>query len=332
MKTKNIVLLMCFAIIFMIGSLFAVEVHEAKAEYPEAPINLIVPFPAGGVTDIGARAFADALEKLFKRPVVVVNKVGGGTTIGGYAVASAKPDGYTLGWFPAMASIPEVYSYFIKAPYTSKDLIPVCRIYDVIGTISVKGDSPINSFSELIEYMKKHPGTTWATHSKSAGGYIMLRQVAKRQGVKITEVLLEGDVKIIPAILGGHVVVGTPVYTPAKPLIESKQLKVLALLTTQKKRIEFLPDIPVITEFGYEVVGGYYNGLFAPKGTSPEIVSKLSNAATTICKDPAFIRKIEDLGLLLRFEDSKTFERSLEEEKTRLMEFFREEGFIEGPK
>ncbi len=331
MKTKNLHFSRLLMILFFIISTLVVEIKDLRAEYPEAPINLIVPFPAGGVTDIGARAFADALEKFFKKPVVVLNKVGGGTTIGGYAVASAKPDGYTLGWFPAMASIPDVYSYFIKAPYSSKDLIPVCRVYDVVGTVSVKGDSPMNSFTDLIEYMKKNPATTWATHSKSSSGYILLRQIARRENVKITDVLLEGDVKIIPAILGGHVVVGSPVYTPSKPLIESKQLKVLAVQTAVKRRVEFLPDVPVITEFGY-VVGGMYNGLFAPKGTPSEIISKLSNAAATICSDQSFIKKIRDLGLLMRFEDSKTFERSLEEEKRRLIEFFREEGFLERQK
>lgn len=331
METKQFHFSRLLTILFIIISLLFVDIKDLVAKYPETPINLIVPFPAGGVTDIGARAFANSLEKLFKKPVVVVNKVGGGTTIGGYSVATAKPDGYTLGWFPAMASIPEVYSYFIKAPYSSKDLIPVCRVYDVIGTVSVKGDSTINSFSDLLDYLKKNPGTTWATHSKSSSGYILLRQIARRENVKITEVLLEGDVKIIPAILGGHVVVGSPVYTPAKPLIESKKLKVLAVQTTLKKRVEFLSDVPVVTEFRY-VVGGMYNGLFAPRETPSEIVSMLNNAAATICGDPSFIAKIRDLGLLLHFEDSKTFEESLEEEKRRLIEFFKEEGFIERQK
>jgi len=331
MKTKSIYLRKILAILLLIISLLFVFIKDLRAEYPESPITLIVPFPAGGVTDIGARAFADALEKFFKKPVVVVNKVGGGTTIGGYAVASTKPDGYTLGWFPAMASIPDVYAYFIKAPYSSKDLIHVCRVYDVVGTVSVKGDSTINNFQSLIEYMKKNPGTTWATHSKSSSGYILLRQIARRENVKITEVLLEGDVKIIPGILGGHVIVGTPVYTPAKPLVESKQLKVLAVQTKTKKRVDFLPDIPVVTEFGY-VVGGMYNGLFAPKGTTSEIITRLSSAAATICSNPSFIGKLRDLGLLLNFEDSKTFEKSLDEEKRRLSEFFMEEGFLEKPK
>ena len=91
----------------------------AASDYPNRAITLIVPYPAGGVTDLGARAVADSLEKHLKQPVVVVNKTGGGTTIGGYAVASAKPDGYTLGFFPVAAAIPEAYAYFQDAPYSS---------------------------------------------------------------------------------------------------------------------------------------------------------------------------------------------------------------------
>lgn len=144
------------------------ELKDLWADYPESPITIINPFPPGGLTDVVARTFSEHLEKYFKKPVIVMHKVGGGITVGGYAVVSSKPDGYTLGCFPIMASMPEVYSYFIKAPYTSGDLIPICHIAIPMTTFSVRGDSSINSFSELIEYLRKNPGTTWAAFSKSS--------------------------------------------------------------------------------------------------------------------------------------------------------------------
>ncbi len=316
-------ILFVFLVIVTVGCL---GFRVASAEYPDQPVTLIVPFPAGGVTDIGARAFADALEKHFKKPVVVVNKVGGATTIGGNAVATAKPDGYTLGYFPSMASMPEVYSYFIGAPYSSKGLQPICRVAEVVGLVAVKGDSPLNTFNELVEHMRKNPGTTWGVHSRSTLGYIVMRQIAKRENIKITDVVLEGDVKIIPAILGGHILVGTPVYTPAKPLVDAKELKLLALLS--EKRADFFPKVPLITEFGYKVPGGLFNAVFAPKGTPPDIVGKLSDAAATICKNPSFQSKFEALAMLPNYEDTKTFAVSFEAERTQLLRFFEEEGLI----
>ncbi|MBN1103213.1 MAG: tripartite tricarboxylate transporter substrate binding protein, partial [Deltaproteobacteria bacterium] len=124
----------------------------ASAEYPERAITIVVPYPPGGVTDLGARALAEALEKGLKQPVVVVNKAGGATTIGGNAVVTAKPDGYTLGFFPSSASIPEVYTYFYQAPYSGKDLRPVAKVAIPVLTISVKGDSPINSVKDFVAF------------------------------------------------------------------------------------------------------------------------------------------------------------------------------------
>src|SRR4030065_1186854 len=108
----------------LIGS-FVPEI--AAASYPARTITLVVPYAPGGVTDLGARALAEAMERHLKQPVVVVNKPGGGTTIGGNAVVTSKPDGYTLGFFPTSASIPEVFTHFYQAPYSSKDLKPVSQ-------------------------------------------------------------------------------------------------------------------------------------------------------------------------------------------------------------
>src|SRR3972149_5807525 len=110
--------------LFTIGSLGA-ELHASSATYPDRAITVVVPYPAGGVTDLSARALAERMEKHLKQPVVVVNKVGGRATVGGFAVVTAKPDGYTLGFFPIASSLPEVFSYFYDAPYSGKDLKPI---------------------------------------------------------------------------------------------------------------------------------------------------------------------------------------------------------------
>jgi tripartite-type tricarboxylate transporter receptor subunit TctC len=302
-------------------------VRSASAEYPERAITLIVPYPPGGVTDLGARAFGEAMEKQLKKPIAVVNRAGGATTIGGNAVATAKPDGYTLWYFPPAASIPEVYTYFYQAPYSSKDLRPVCRIATAVGAIVVKGDSAINSFKDLVEYVRKNPGTKWGINTKTSPSYIITKSIAKAENLNIIDVAFDGDVKIVPAILGGHIPVGSPTYPSVKSLVDAKQLKLVVLLV--EKRADFMPgNVPIIVDFGYKVPPGMANSVFAPKGTPDDIVKKLNDTAGKVSQEPAFRSKLMELGILPSYEETKSFEVSTEREKKDLQVFFKEEGLV----
>lgn len=323
-KAKSLVSIILVSILFVLT--LSARVQPAAAEYPERSITLVVPFPPGGVTDLGARVFADAVEKELKKPVVVVNKAGGGTTVGGNAVATAKPDGYTLGYFPPMASIPEVYAYFYEAPYSSKDLKPVCRIATAVGAIVVKGDSPINSFKDLVEYVRKNPGAKWGINTKTSPSYIIMKAIAKAENLHIIDVAFDGDTKIVPAILGDHIPVGSPTYPSVRSLLGAKQLKLVALLV--EKHAEFMPNVPTIVDLGYKVPPGMSNSIFAPKGTPEDIVKKLNEVAAKVSLEPGFRSKLMDLGILPSYEETKSFEVSIEKEKKELQAFFKEEGLV----
>jgi tripartite-type tricarboxylate transporter receptor subunit TctC len=323
-KAKSLVSIILVSILFVLT--LSARVQPAAAEYPERSITLVVPFPPGGVTDLGARVFADAVEKELKKPVVVVNKAGGGTTVGGNAVATVKPDGYTLGYFPPMASIPEVYAYFYQAPYSSKDLKPVCRIATAVGAIVVKGDSPINSFKDLVEYVRKNPGAKWGINTKTSPSYIIMKAIAKAENLHIIDVAFDGDTKIVPAILGDHIPVGSPTYPSVRSLLGAKQLKLVALLV--EKHAEFMPNVPTIVDLGYKVPPGMSNSIFAPKGTPEDIVKKLNEVAAKVSLEPGFRSKLMDLGILPSYEETKSFEVSIEKEKKELQTFFKEEGLV----
>jgi tripartite-type tricarboxylate transporter receptor subunit TctC len=296
------------------------------AGYPDRAITLVIPYPPGGVTDLGARALAEAMERQLKKPVVAVNKPGGSTTIGGNAVATAKPDGYTIGFFPSSASIPEVYTYFYEAPFSGKDLKPVSKVAIPVLTIAVKGDSPINSVKDLVEYARKNPGAKIGIHGKSTQGYLAMKSIAKAENINLIDVPFDGDTKIVPAILGGHVPAGTPAYPAVISLIDAKQIKVLALLL--EKRAEFAPNTPTIVELGYKFALGAYLGVFAPKGTPDDIIKKLNDVIATIAQDPQFRAKIHGMGTQVSFEDTKAFEKSINQYKDALQVFFKEEGLV----
>jgi len=304
----------------------ATGVQTAAAEYPDRAINMVIPYPPGGVTDLGARALAEAMEKQLKKPVVAVNKPGGSTTMGGNAVATAKPDGYTIGFFPSSASIPEVYTYFYEAPYSSKDLKPVSKVGIPVLTISVKGDSPINSVKDLVEYARKNPGAKIGIHGKSTQGYLAMKSIAKAENINLIDVPFDGDTKIVPAILGGHVPAGTPAYPAVISLIDAKQIKVLTLLL--EKRADFAPNIPTIVELGYKFALGSYLGVFAPKGTPDAVIQKLNDAIRKIAQDPQFRAKINGMGTQVSFEETKAFEKSINQYKDALQVFFKEEGLV----
>jgi tripartite-type tricarboxylate transporter receptor subunit TctC len=307
----------------LIGS-FVPEIHAAS--YPDRTITLVVPYAPGGVTDLGARALAEAMERHLKQPVVVVNKPGGGTTIGGNAVVTSKPDGYTLGFFPTSASLPEVFTYFYEAPYSSKDLKPICRILAPVLAITVKEDAPWNSLKDLVEHARKNPGMKMGTHGKSTLGYLVMTTVGKAEKVSFVDVPFAGDSKIVPAILGGHIPFGTPAFPSIKPLLDAKKVKVLALCI--EKRADFAPEIPTVVELGYKLAFISCLGVFGPKGTPDEVVKKIDEVVRKISEEQDFRSKINGMGTQLNYEDTASFEKSLIRYRESLQVFFKEEGLV----
>ena len=308
---------------FLIGS-FVTETHAAS--YPDRTVTLVVPYAPGGVTDLGARALAEAMERHLKQPVVVVNKPGGGTTIGGNAVVTSKPDGYTLGFFPTSASLPEVFTYFYEAPYSSKDLKTICRILAPVLAVTVKEDAPWNSLKDLVEFARKNPGTKMGTHGKSTLGYLVMTTVGKAEKVSFADVPFAGDSKIVPAILGGHVPFGTPAFPSIKPLLDAKKVKVLALCI--EKRADFAREIPTVVELGYKLAFISYLGVFGPKGTPDEVVKKIDEVVRKISEEQDFRSKINGMGTQLNYEDTASFEKSLVRYRENLQTFFKEEGLV----
>ncbi len=296
------------------------------AGYPEKAITLIVPMAPGGSTDLGARLLAEAMEKRLKVPVTVVNKPGGAQTLGGYAVASAKPDGYTLGFLALAGSIPEAFNYFYSAPYSSADLTPICRVQSVVLTLTVKGDAPWNSVKEFVEYAKKNPRMKYATHGKSTQGFVIMSTIAKEEKTKFVDVSCDSDGTIMPQVLGGHVAFGTPALSSTKSLRDAKRIKVLAVL--MDKRAEVEPGIPAISEFGYKPSYVGMNGMFGPKGLSDEVVTKINETVNSILQDKQFQDKARKIDLELTREETPSFKKSLVRTKESLLTFFKAEGMV----
>lgn len=314
----------CFFLAAALVVLTLPNLHAATSGYPDRPINLVTPYNPGGMMDVNGRILADAMEKHLKQPVVIVNRPGGVGTIAGNAVATAKPDGYTLGFLNTNIIFPEIYTYFYEAPYSSKDLTPICNIVLPLMVVTVKGDAPWNSLKAFVDYSKQHPGTKVGILGKSHNSYLSMTVLAKAEKINFGYVPFDGDGKLIPAVLGGHIATGIITYPAIRSLLEAKKLKALAFCLNEK--VEVAPNIPTFAELGYTLPYSALCGILAPKGTPKEIVKKIDEAFAQISKEREVQAKISNAGSQLNYLDTASFEKAIISSKEKYHQFFKEEG------
>src|SRR3972149_3014951 len=305
-------------VIFLTGMFCIFLPEKANSAYPERPINIVVPYAPGGGMDLAARALADSLEKHLKQSVVVVNKPGGATSIGGNTVVAAKPDGYMLGYFPTPTIIPEVFSYFYEAPYSSKDLKAICQVTLPVLTISVK-EGTFKTLKELVEYVRKNPGVKMGTHGKSGLAYVVMTTIAKTEKIKFIDVPFAGDSAIVPAILGDHITVGNPGYAAIKSLAEAKKIKPLALCLD--RRVNFAPEVPTVVDLGYKLGFVSSHGFFGPKVLPDNIVKTINDSVQKIAAEKEFQTKIWNTSQIIDFQDTETYRKTVEKDKDVLKTF-----------
>ncbi len=308
-------------VLFAMGLLFA---GLALAEYPEKPITIIVPYPAGGVMDLTARALADSMTSHIAHPVIVVNKTGAGATIGGAAVATAPPDGYTLGFFPVAAAVPEVFRFAYSAPYSSNDLLPVSAVAATAMSFAVKADSPIKSMKDVIELARKSGGLLIGTPGKQTLPSMIMVKMAAKEGVKLDDVPFGGDAKTLPALLGEHVLVGAIDYAALKPSVEAGKIRVLAVCT--EKRIDLAPDVPTVLELGYDLPYVSSLGLFGPKALPEAVAKKLDELVAKIVKEPKFAQRMKEMSIQISYKDGATYRQALARDRDNLETFFTQQG------
>ena len=257
----------------------------ASAAYPERTISLIVPFPAGGPTDIIARIVSNALQRSLGQSVIVENRGGGGGNVGIGIVARATPDGYTLLLTStAIAVNPALYS---SLPYDPiKDFLPICELVNAPNVIFVRPESGIKSLADLIARAKAAPGVlNYASPGVGTKSHLAAEKLKLRAGIDIVHIPYSGGGPATMGVLDGTVHVGSVALAPVEPLI--KDGKFIALAVTGAKRWFSLPDVPTMIDSGFPgFVSDTFNALFAPAGTPAEIVALLSRETQAALKTP----------------------------------------------
>lgn len=299
---------------------------ESRAEYPDKLITIVVPYPAGGVMDLTARALADSMTRHVGQPVVVVNRTGAGATIGGNAVATAAPDGYTLGFLPIAAAVPEVFRFAYTSPYSSNDLKGISAVAATAMSFAVKADSPLKSMKDVIELARKSGGLLIGTPGKQTLPSMIMVKMAAKEGVKLEDAPFGGDAKTLPALLGGHVAVGAIDFAALKPSVEAGKIRILAVST--EKRIDAAPDVPTVVELGYDLPYVSSLGLFGPKGLPEDLAAKLDELISRIAKEPQFVNRMKEMSIQIAYKDSATYRSALARDRDNLEAFFKQQGLL----
>ena len=277
-----------------LGCLLLAAAAQAQT-YPNRAVRLVVPFAAGGSTDIIARTVGQKLNELWGQPVVVDNRPGGNTVIGTEAVARAAPDGYSLLVTPAPFTI--VPSLTAKLPYDpARDFEPITLINTTPLVVVVHPGVPAKSIKELIALAKAKPGSLNFGSSGSGGSNHLAGELFNAMaGVKMVHIPYKGNAPALTDLVGGHVDVLFNGLTSAMPLIKSGKLRALAV--TSISRAGSLPDMPTLDELGlkgFQAVA--WNGLTAPARTPKDIISKINADVLKVVRSPELVERLKAEG------------------------------------
>ena len=264
---------------------------QARA-FPDKPVRLVVPYAAGGSTDVISRTLGQKLSEMWGQPVVIDNRPGASTIIGTDIVAKSAPDGYTL--LVTTASFTIVPSLFDKLPYDSaKDFQPITLINTTPLVLVVNPSVPARSVQELIALARARPGALNFGSAGSGGSNHLAGELFNAMaGVKMVHVPYKGNAPALNDLVGGHVDLVFNGLTSAIPLIRAGKLRPLAM--TSLARAGALPEIPTLDELGmkgFQAVG--WNGLSAPARTPKEVIARISADVLKVIRSPELIERLK---------------------------------------
>ena len=329
MKHSNTLFLMVVVIAIALG--LDPAIVKADEPYPTRPIQILVPFPPGGVADLVARPFAAALEKQVKQPVVVVNKTGAGGAVGMQSAAVAKPDGYSL--MVALSSIsvmPEVDALFGRpATYKLKDFAPIALLTADPTILVVRKEAPWKTVADIVADAKKRPNEIkYASSGVYGTMHVAMEMFAHAAGIKLRHIPTAGGGPALTSLLGGHVdcIPGGP--NVSLPHIKAGTLRVLACWGD--KRLASLPEVPTFKELGYKEVEFYiWSGFFAPAATPPAAIKVLRDGTRIVVASPEFKSAMEKMDTPIQYLDAPEFQKFWDKDADRLIRAIRNIGKVQ---
>lgn len=292
----------------------AVSAAVAQNAYPNKPIRLIVPFAAGGTTDIIARVVAEPLRRELGHPIVVDNKAGAGGTIGSQEAVRAKPDGYTLSMatVSTTATNPAITPKFPYNPET--DFTPIINIAATPNIIAVTPKFPGHDYKSFVQELKKNPGKySYASTGTGSITHMLMEMYKASTAVQITHIPYRGAGPALSDVVAGQVSMNLDNLPSSLPFIKAGKLVPIVVATP--KRLAALPDVPTFKEVGLESVNRMaYYGIVAPKGTSKEVVDTINAAVKRVLANPTVQKSIEGTGSVILGNTPEQFSEQIKTE------------------
>ncbi|MCE9681683.1 tripartite tricarboxylate transporter substrate binding protein [Halomonas alkalisoli] len=295
-----------------------VTAYSALADdFPNRSIEMIVAYSEGGATDVTARALAQALEKELGQSVVVRNMAGAAGEIGFTQLAQAEPDGYTIGFIntPPVVSIP-----IERDPdFALGDFDLIMNLLDDPTAITVRTESEIESFEQLVEMAKEDPGAlTMGGSGIGSHQHFLVEQLNRDYDVPVTYIPFNGSGPSVAATMGGHITASADTIGNVARFVFSGDLRVLAQAANE--RSEHASDAPTLKELGYDITLGSMRGVAAPKGVPEEHLALLRDAVEKVANDPGFIAAAEERGEVLGYMDHEEFREALDELRSEILQ------------
>jgi tripartite-type tricarboxylate transporter receptor subunit TctC len=312
--------------VLVLAALVLGAVVPAAAEYPERPLTIVVAYPASGMVDIVARPMAESMKKKFPKGVAVLNRPGGGGSVGLAEVVQAKPDGYTIILAPNSTLV--IHPQLNELPYkTPDDYEPIMGTIAFYTLLAVKADSPYKTVQEFVAAAKANPGKLRvASPGEWTISHLTMERWAGTSGFKFTHVPFSGWGESSPAVLGGHVDAVMAQPGEVKPLVDAKKLRVLAV--AGPKRHEYFPDAPTGKESGLGEAAGTWFAYTAPKGTPPAVVKYIHDAAKAALEEPSFVSLMKARGVDLDYKPGDKVRQDLHREYKEHREILQKLGVL----
>ena len=286
---------------------FSPAAFAQLGDYPNRPIELIVPYGAGGGTDVLARAYAEAARKHMSQSITVLNKPGASGAIGWQEVVSAKPDGYKLAVITVeLTTLPHMN----MAKFTHEDFVPIARLNADPAAITVKADAPWNTIEEFLATSKKSSGEIRVGNAGNGSiWHLAAAALEDKAGVKFNHIPFNGAAPAVLALLGGHIEAVAVSPAEVTAYVSGGKLKTLAVMSDA--RAKGFEKVPTLKERGIDLSIGTWRGLGAPKGTPPEIVALLKTVTAKAMQEPVLKDTMEKQNLNVSFADEAEFRAAM---------------------
>jgi tripartite-type tricarboxylate transporter receptor subunit TctC len=299
-----------------------------SSKYPEKPITLIVPFSAGGGMDLLARAMEKTASKNLGQPLIIINKVGGGGTIGWNELAGAAPDGYTIGISGVDLLLQSLYGQ-TKYNYPT-DLEPLVQISSSPYVMVIRANQPWNNVDDLVKYARQHPGQIKIGNSGVGSiAHVLGEMLAHTAGITLEPVPFLGGSEALAALLGGHIQVIFTSPATVREYTRNGTLRVLAVPNEQRLADPVFANVPTFKEQGLDIVFSNWMGVATPKEMPIEVRNKLANGIKAIIVDPEFKNTLERIGLQVDYLNPEETQIKWLDDNEKLSKVIQETGILD---